>query len=246
MADSERRRQVEVTEATANAERTVAQVRVELDKTRQSVIAETQRLQETGERVTSENQRLQEDVAAAGTALSVEKRVSAGLRRERDETQASIMALHTELERHQREAGVAAQSAAVQAERERGEASAAAKAAASNAERAVVQVRAEFEATLKSLELKTRTNLQAEVAKAKKAGAVASEGFRRARDEAQTRTKSLVAELAASERSLAECKSSLAKTEVDLRALQAELTAEKDKKVRCSNMYSAIYSCASK
>jgi len=86
------------------------------------------------------------------------------------------------------------------------------------------------------LDLESRQR-QAEAAKARErlsAAAVASVGFRRERDEAQTRSGALVAELA-------ESQALFAKARTDLRSVQAELEAAKRKahgsQVRCCNTF---------
>ena len=98
-------------------------------------------------------------------------------------------------------------------------------------------MRSELAVTRGRLDQESRQR-QTEVAKARKslsAGAAASEGFRRERDEAQTRNETLVAELAKSQ-GLA------AKAEADLRSVQAELATAKrtgdGSQVRCCNIYS--------
>ena len=110
-----------------------------------------------------------------------------------------------------------------------------AAAAAASAE-TVARVRSELAVTRGRLDQESRQR-QAEVAKARKrlsAAAVASVGFRRERDEAQTRNGTLVAELA-------ESQALFAKAMTDLRSVQAELEAAKRKahgsQVRCCNTF---------
>ena len=112
----------------------------------------------------------------------------------------------------------------------------AAAAAAARAEETVARVRSELAVTRGRLDQESRQR-QAEAAKARErlsAAAVASVGFRRERDEAQTRSGALVAELA-------ESQALFAKARTDLRSVQAELEAAKRKahgsQVRCCNTF---------
>ena len=97
-------------------------------------------------------------------------------------------------------------------------------------------MRSELAVTRGRLDQESRQR-QAEAAKARErlsAAAVASVGFRRERDEAQTRSGALVAELA-------ESQALFAKARTDLRSVQAELEAAKRKahgsQVRCCNTF---------